>query len=49
MGQPISASFTEAVNAGSSKFFVAIYAKDYEGKGLSAKVCRDGVVSNSVA
>jgi hypothetical protein len=47
--EPITSSVTGVVNAGSFKGFVAIYAKGYEGKRLSAKVGRDWVVINSLA
>jgi hypothetical protein len=44
-----SAAAEQKLNAGSFKGFVAIYAKGYEGKRLSAKVGRDWVVVPSLA
>jgi hypothetical protein len=37
------------VNAGSFKGFVAVYARGYEGKRLSAKIGNDWVIVNSLA
>jgi hypothetical protein len=45
---PVAAADTK-VNAGSFKGFVAVYAKGYEGKRLSAKIGNDWVVVNSLA
>lgn len=49
VGEAAASSADTKVNAGSFKGYVAIYAKGYEGKRLSAKVGNDWVVVASLA
>jgi len=49
VGAASAASADQKVNAGSFKGYVAVYAKGYEGKRLSAKVGNDWVVVASLA
>ena len=48
-GDSVEVRAERKVNAGSFKGYVAVYAKGYEGKRLSAKIGNDWVIVNSLA